>query len=77
MLSGERRVFATDDFENELLGLLQIHPVNESAVKTFALANSKLEKLTELIDTKIIKKLDHNGKTYYAIEESLQTEMIK
>lgn len=69
--------FATDDFENELLGLLEIHPVNETAVKTFALANSKLEKLTELIENKIIKHLDHNGKTFYAIGESLKTENIK
>lgn len=69
--------FATDDFENELLGLLELHPVNEEAVKTFALANSKLEKLTELIENKIIKHLDHNGKTFYAIDESLQTENIK
>jgi wyosine [tRNA(Phe)-imidazoG37] synthetase (radical SAM superfamily) len=64
--------FATDDFENELLGLLEMHPVNETAVKTFALANSKIDKLNELIQLKLIKQLENNGKKYYALDESLQ-----
>lgn len=64
--------FATDDFENELLGLLEMHPMNETAVKTFALANSKLDKLSELIGLKLIKQLEYNGKIYYALDESLQ-----
>jgi wyosine [tRNA(Phe)-imidazoG37] synthetase (radical SAM superfamily) len=64
--------FATDDFENELLGLLEMHPVNETAVKTFALANSKIDKLNELIELKLIKQLENNGKKYYALDESLQ-----
>jgi wyosine [tRNA(Phe)-imidazoG37] synthetase (radical SAM superfamily) len=64
--------FATDDFENELLGLLEMHPVNETAVKTFALANTKINKLNELIELKLIKQLEHNGKKYYVLDESLQ-----
>ena len=64
--------FATDDFENELLGLLEMHPVNETAVKTFALANTKINKLNELIELRLIKQLEHNGKKYYALDESLQ-----
>ena len=64
--------FATDDFENELLGLLEMHPVNETAVKTFALANSKIDKLNELIQLKLIKQLEHNGKKYYSLNEALQ-----
>ena len=64
--------FATDDFENELIGLLEIHPVNETAVKTFALANSKIDKLNELIELKLIKQFENNGKIYYALNQSLQ-----
>ncbi|PJA96724.1 MAG: radical SAM protein [Ignavibacteriales bacterium CG_4_9_14_3_um_filter_34_10] len=64
--------FTTDDFENELLGLLELHPVNETAVKTFALANTKINKLNELIELKLIKQLEYNGKKYYALDESLQ-----
>ncbi len=64
--------FATDDFENELLGLLEMHPVNEIAVKTFALANTKISKLNELIELKLIKQLEYNGKKYYALNELLQ-----
>ncbi len=63
--------FATDDFENELLGLLEMHPVNETAVKTFALANTKINKLNELIELRLIKQLEHNGKKYYALDESM------
>ena len=29
----------TDDFENELLGLLELHPVNEDAVRKFIKGN--------------------------------------
>lgn len=63
--------FATDDFENELLGLLEIHPLNEEAVTNYARANSKLEKLNELKENNLIKLLTHNGKTFYAIKESM------
>lgn len=63
--------FATDDFENELLGLLEMHPVNETAVKTFALTNTKINKLNELIELRLIKQLEHNGKKYYALDESM------
>jgi wyosine [tRNA(Phe)-imidazoG37] synthetase (radical SAM superfamily) len=64
--------FATDDFEIELIGLLEMHPVNETAVNTFARANTKINKLNELIELKLIKQLEHNGKKYYALDESLQ-----
>ena len=69
--------FATDDFENELLGLLELHPVNETAVRTFALANTKINKLNELIGLKLIKQLEHNGKKYYALDESRQISLTK
>lgn len=39
-----------------------MHPVNEIAVKTFALANTKISKLNELIELKLIKQLEYNGK---------------
>ena len=65
---------ATDDFENELLGLLQIHPVTEDAVAAFAEANNKIEMLNNLLDNKIITSSQFNGKKYYTIINSLQTQ---
>ena len=46
-----------------------MHPVNETAVKTFALANTKINKLNELIELKLIKQLEHNEKKYYALDD--------
>lgn len=65
--------YATDDFENELLGLLELHPVNETAVKTFARANHKIEKLNELLKKQVIKQSAFNGKSYFTLVETLQT----
>lgn len=69
--------FVTDDFENELLGLLEIHPVNKEAVTTFANANSKMETLNELVENKIIKQSDFDGKIYFTMVEPIQTELAK
>lgn len=62
--------FATDDFENELLGLLALHPVNEEAVTTFANANNTFEKLDEMLKNKVINQMEFNGKKYFAMSES-------
>ena len=61
--------FATDDFENELLGLLALHPVNEEAVTVFAEANNKTEKLNEMLLNKILKRIEFNGKKYFSAVE--------
>ncbi len=66
--------FTTDDFESELLGLLDLHPVNEEAVTTFANANNKIEKLNNLLENNIIKHKDYNGKKYFTKVESLRTQ---
>ena len=42
--------FATDDFENEFLGLLSIHPVSVDAVKHFVKGNGEMKTLNNLID---------------------------
>ena len=69
--------FATDDFENELLGLLELHPVNETAVKTFANANNRNEQLNEMIENKLINKMEFNGKNYFKMVELKKTELAK
>ncbi len=62
---------ATDDFENELLGLLALHPVSENAITTFAGANNKKEKLHEMLSNKIIRQIEFNGKRYLAMNETV------
>jgi wyosine [tRNA(Phe)-imidazoG37] synthetase (radical SAM superfamily) len=66
--------FTTDDFENELLGLLELHPVNEDAVRNFIKGNGKLKTLNNMIANNIIKETDFNGKKYFTLVESLQME---
>jgi wyosine [tRNA(Phe)-imidazoG37] synthetase (radical SAM superfamily) len=63
--------FVTDDFENELLGLLALHPVNEDAVSTFVKANKKTEKLEEMLSNKILKLIEFKGKRYFALGKSV------
>ncbi|MCI0473953.1 MAG: radical SAM protein [Ignavibacteria bacterium] len=56
---------ATDDFENELLGLLAIHPVGTDAVKHYIKDEKDSIKLREMIDKHIIKEIEFAGKYYY------------
>ncbi|AFH48818.1 Fe-S oxidoreductase [Ignavibacterium album JCM 16511] len=62
--------FTTDDFENELLGLLELHPVNEEAVTTFAKANDKIDILQGLLANKLIEKSIFANKKYYKLAET-------
>jgi wyosine [tRNA(Phe)-imidazoG37] synthetase (radical SAM superfamily) len=62
--------FTTDDFENELLGLLELHPVNEEAVTTFAKANDKIGILQGLLANKLIEKSIFANKKYYKLAET-------
>ena len=57
--------FATDDFENELLGLLELHPVNEDAVRKFIKGNEGLKTLNNMIANNIIKEIDFSGQKYF------------
>jgi wyosine [tRNA(Phe)-imidazoG37] synthetase (radical SAM superfamily) len=57
--------FATDDFENEFLGLLALHPVGVDAVKHFIKGNGHLKLLNDLIEDQTIKEIDYNGIKYY------------
>jgi wyosine [tRNA(Phe)-imidazoG37] synthetase (radical SAM superfamily) len=59
--------FATDDFENELLGLLALHPVNKNAITTYVKTKNKIEKLNALISNKIIKQIEFNGEIYFSM----------
>ncbi|MFH1195814.1 MAG: radical SAM protein [bacterium] len=67
--------FATDDFENELLGLLALHPVGVDAVKQFVKGNGELKKLNELIENHFIKEVVHNNKKFYAISDEQPIEL--
>ncbi|MBK6912629.1 MAG: hypothetical protein IPH11_02750 [Ignavibacteriales bacterium] len=70
MLPGEGRIFTTDDFENELLGLLELHPVNEEAVTSFARANDKIGYLQGLLNNKLIEKSIFANKKYFKLAET-------
>lgn len=61
--------FATDDFENELLGLLALHPVSVDAVKHFIKGNGESKILNNLIENFSIKEVMHNGKNFYALTD--------
>ncbi len=63
----EDEFYITDNFEEELLGLLEIHPVNEEAVFKLAEVSSNFEKLNKMILDKIIKTDQYNGKNYYSL----------
>ena len=62
--------FTTDDFENELLGLLALHPVNEEAVTSFARANDKIGYLQGLLNNKLIEKSIFANKKYFKLAEN-------
>ena len=64
--------FATDDFENEFLGLLSIHPIRVDAVKHFIKGNGELKKLNELVKNQIIKETEFNGKNYFMMVDAPQ-----
>ncbi len=55
------------DFENELLGLLALHPVSEQAVNHFAKVNNKKDRLTEMLQNGIIKAVEFNGKSFLTL----------
>ncbi|MFA5010781.1 MAG: radical SAM protein [Ignavibacteria bacterium] len=61
----EDEFIATDDFENELLGLLSIHPISKEAVKHYIKNNIDSNKLKEMIDKRIIREVEFAGKHYY------------
>ena len=68
---------ATDDFENELLGLLEMHPITEEAVTSFAEANNKIQYLNSLLENNIIESNHFNGIKYFTLVNSLQPQVVK
>jgi len=56
--------FATGDFENELMGLIALHPVSIDAVNRFVKHNGKLQKLNEMISNGIVKEIEYRGKRF-------------
>ena len=65
--ANNEELFITDDFENELLGLLAIHPIKEDAINNYAIKNQNVEKLNELLSNKIIKQIDFKGGKYFSL----------
>ncbi|MBZ0181434.1 MAG: radical SAM protein [Melioribacteraceae bacterium] len=61
--------FATNDFENELLGLLELHPVNREAVINYSTANGGNLVLQNLLDNNLIKEVYQNNRKYYALTD--------
>ncbi len=57
----------SEDFENELLGLLALHPVSEQAVIHFAETNNKKNELTEMLQEGSIKPVEFNGKKFLTL----------
>ena len=60
-----------DDFEMELLGLLELHPLNEKEITNLARANNKEDKLNEMLEDKIIKRIEFNGSTYLVTQQAI------
>ncbi|MBU2492947.1 MAG: radical SAM protein [Bacteroidetes bacterium] len=68
--------FATGDFENELLGLLSLHPVGVEAVNHFIKDKVEIEKLKDMIKNNVIKEINFNGKKYLAGKEDINLNML-
>jgi wyosine [tRNA(Phe)-imidazoG37] synthetase (radical SAM superfamily) len=60
--------FATDDFENEFLGLLSLHQVSVDAVKHFVKGNIEMKILNDFIAKRMIKEIDFRGRKFFAEE---------
>lgn len=57
----------TDDFRNELLGLLSLHPLKVEAVKLTAKYQKELQILEELLENRFIKEIVFEGEKYFAV----------
>lgn len=55
---------ATDDFENELLGLMALHPIDSEAVKNFVNSEGGVQRLNDMINKGLIREMDYNGKKF-------------
>lgn len=65
---GTEEFYATDDFENELKGILSLHPVGVDAVKSFVKGNGELKTLNDLINNDDIEEVIFNGKAFYKLK---------
>ncbi len=61
------KLMISEDFENELLGLLALHPVSEQAVIQFAESNNKKNELAEMLQEGSIKPVEFNGKKFLSL----------
>ena len=63
----EGNAFASSgNFKNDLLSITAVHPMRSDGVlELMAKSNSSITELNQLIDSKSIKRVDYNYKTYY------------
>lgn len=61
----EDNFFATYDFENELLGLISLHPVTVKAVYQFIRDSDNIDRLNSMLLAKKIKEINVNGKEFF------------
>jgi wyosine [tRNA(Phe)-imidazoG37] synthetase (radical SAM superfamily) len=74
--SENEEFYSTDDFENELLGLLAIHPVDKKGVKDFVRGEADKVALKNMIDNKIIQEVDFNGKKYFTKTDNFSNQQF-
>jgi wyosine [tRNA(Phe)-imidazoG37] synthetase (radical SAM superfamily) len=74
--SQNEEFYATDDFENELLGLLAIHPVDKKGVRNFVTGEAEEAILKTMIDNKIIQEIDYNGKKYFTKTDTFSNQQF-
>jgi wyosine [tRNA(Phe)-imidazoG37] synthetase (radical SAM superfamily) len=67
LTSGEGIDFTySSDVENELLSIIAVHPMKETAMADFlSKANSNWDLIEQLIENKKIKKIDYSGSSFF------------
>ena len=56
----------TDDVESDLLGILSVHPMRDTAVLKFLSEAGKSESILNILMRKcVIKRVEYDGKIFY------------
>ncbi len=71
----DEEYIVTEDFENELLGLLSLHPIKAEIVERILNKDRNDEKFKEMIERKVVKEIDYNNKKFFAIGDELPEEL--
>ena len=57
--------FATDNFEDELMGMLSLHPISVDSVKQFVNNEDNFNTLNNLVAKNIIKEITYSERNFY------------